>query len=113
MGKRDNNRDEAFKASKDALQKIIKLELKHNPHFLYYVRNSPCLHCENKKTVKGKKTTLRGPCEGLILNADNDLDRYADFDDLNTVKQQNVWVKADGIYHWQKKKRNERKILQS
>lgn len=54
---------------------------------------------KTKKTVKGKKTTLRGPCEGLILNADNDLDRYADFDDLNTVKQQNVWVKADGIYH--------------
>jgi len=98
MGERDNNGDEALKASKDALQKIIKWELKHNPRFLYYVGET-LLVCiaKTKKTVKGKKTTLRGPCEGLILKADNDLDRYVDFDDLNTIKQQNVWVKADGI----------------
>ena len=46
----------------------------HNPRFLYYVgENLLVCIAKTKKTVKGKKTTLRGPCEGLILKAYNDL----------------------------------------
>ena len=60
---RDNVRDEALKASKDASQKMIKRELKRNPPSLYYVGES-VLVCvaKTKKAVKGKKTTLRGTC---------------------------------------------------
>ena len=46
---------------------------------------------KTKKTVEGKKTTLRGTCEGLILKADHDLHRcYVDFEDPNTAKQQKI-----------------------
>ena len=80
---RDNVRDEALKASKDASQKMIKRELKHNPPSLYYVGETVLVRvAKTKKTVKGKKTTLRGTCERLILKADHDLHRYyVDFED--------------------------------
>ena len=65
---RDNVRDEALKASKDALRKMIKQELKRNPPSLYYVGETVLVRItKTKKTVKGKKTTLRGTCEGLNI----------------------------------------------
>ena len=95
---RDNVRDEALKASKDASQKMIKRELKRNPPSLYYVEETVLVRVATNKTVKGKKTTLRGSCEGLILKADHDLHRYyVDFEDPNTAKQRKVWVKVDDI----------------
>ena len=96
---RDNVRDEALKASTDASQKMIKRELKRNPPSHYYVGETVLVRvAKTKKTVKGKKTTLRGTCEGLILKADHDLHRYfVDFEDPNTAKQQKVWVKVDDI----------------
>ena len=48
--------------------------------------------------MKGKKTALRGTCEGLIFKADHDLHRYyVVFEDPNTAKQQKIWVKVDDI----------------
>lgn len=96
---RDNVRDEALKASTDASQKMIKRELKRNPPYLYNVGETVLVRvAKTKKTVKGKKTTLRGTCEGLILKADHDSHRYyVDFEDPNTAKQQKVWVKVDNI----------------
>ena len=85
---------------------MIKRELKRNPPSLYYVGES-VLVCvaKTKEAVKGKKTTLRGTCEGLILKADHDLHRYyVDFEDPNTAKQQKVWVKVDD------KRRRETKV---
>ena len=86
---------------------MIEQQLKRNPPSLYYVGET-VLVCiaKTKKTVKGKKTTLRGTCEGQILKADHDLYRYyVDLEDPNTAKL-TTW------HHWQKKKRNEGKILQ-
>ena len=89
---RDNVRDEALKASKDASQKMIKRELKRNPPSLYYVGETAVV-----RVAKTKKT-LRGTCEGLILKAGHDLHRYyVDFEDPNTAKLQKVWVKVDDL----------------
>ena len=96
---RGSIRDEALKASKGASRKMIQQELKCNPPSLYYVGET-VLVCvaKTKKPVKGKKTALRGTCEGLILKADHDLHRYfVDFEDPNTGKQQKIWVKVDDI----------------
>lgn len=95
---RDIARDEAFRASAHASQKMIKRELKRNPPSLYYVGETVLVRvAKTKKTVKGKKTTLRGTCEGLILKADHDSHRYyVDFEDPNTAKKK-VWVKVDDI----------------
>ena len=102
---------------------MIKRELKRNPPSLYYVGETVLVRvAKTKKTVKGKKTTLRGTCEGLILKADHDLHKYyVDFEDPNTAKQQEVWVKVDDITSLTKeeekrrqdtaKKQNKRKRL--
>lgn len=64
---KDNVRDEALKASKDASQKMIKRELERNLPSLYYVGGTVFARvAKTKKTVKGKKTTLRGTCETNI-----------------------------------------------
>ena len=78
---------------------MIERELKRNPPSLYYVGETVLVRvAKTKKTVKGKKTTLRGTCEGLILKADHDSHRYyVDFEDPNTAKQKKVWVKVDDI----------------
>ena len=71
---------------------MIKQELEHNPPPLYCVGETVLVRvAKTKKTIKGKKTTLRGTCEELILKADHGLHRYyVDLEDPNTVKQQKV-----------------------
>ena len=66
---------------------MIKRELKRNPPSLYYVGETVLVRvAKTKKNVKGKKTTLKGTCEGLILKADHDLHRYyVNVEDPNTA----------------------------
>ena len=79
--------------------KTVGSHLKRNPPSLCYVGETVLVRvAKTKKPVKGKKTALRGTCEGLIFKADHDLPRYyVVFEDPNTAKQQKIWVKVDDI----------------
>lgn len=96
---RDSVRDEALEASKKASEKMIKRELKRNPPSLYHTGETVLVRiAKMKKTVKGKKTTLKGTCEGQILKADHSLHKYyVEFEDPNTAKRKKVWMKVDDI----------------
>ena len=105
---RDSTRDEALKASKNASEKMVKRELKRNPPSLYNVGETVLVRiAKTKKTVKGKKTTLKGACEAVILKADHYLHKYyVDFEDPNTSKRQKAWLKVDDITSLTKEEEN-------
>lgn len=51
-----------------------------------------------KKSVKGKRTTLKGTCKGPILEADHDLHKYyVELKNPETTKEEKAWVKVDDL----------------
>lgn len=61
-------------------------------------RNCVSSHRKSKKSVKGKRTTLKDTCVGLILEADHDLHKYyVALKNSETTKEEKAWVKVDDL----------------
>ena len=63
---RDCIRGGALKESTNAAQKMIKPQLRWNPPSLYVGETVLVRIAKSKKSVKGKRMTLKGTCKGLI-----------------------------------------------
>jgi len=96
---RDIVRQKALDASTKAAQRMIKRELKRNPPSLYHKGEVVLLRLPvARKSVKGKKTSLRSNCEGLILESDHILHKYRiEYEDPLTSKLKKNWFKVDDI----------------
>jgi len=77
---------------------MIKPQLKWNPLSLYVGETVLVRIAKSKKSVKGKRTTLKGTCEGLILKADHDFHKYyVKFKNPEMTNEEKAWVKVDDL----------------
>ncbi len=106
-------RKKALDASNDAAQKMVKRELKRQPPSLYYKGETVLVRIPiSKKTVKGKKTSLKNSCEGLIIDADHSLHKYnIEFNDPVKRKKKKAWFKVDDVTSLTKEEENERQEI--
>ena len=76
---RDVLRKKALKASNDAAQKMVKRELRRQPPSLYYKEESALVRIPiSKKSVKGKKISLKNSCESRKRQAESEIHTETD-----------------------------------
>ena len=105
-------RQKTLKSSNDAAEKMVKRELKRQPP-LYYKGESVLLRIPiSKKSVKGKKTSLKNGCEGHIIDADHNVHKYKiEYNDPVTSKNKQAWFKVDDVTSLTKEEENKRQQI--
>lgn len=92
-------RQKALEASNNAAKNMVKRELKRQPPSLYYKGETILVRIPtSKKTVKGKKNSLKSSCEGRVVDIDHTAHKYQiEFKDPNTLKYKAAWFKVDDV----------------
>ena len=103
-------RQKALNASNNAAQKMVKRELKRHPPSLYFIGETVLVRIPtSKKTVKGKKKSLKSTCEGRVVDMDHALHRYKiQYTDPVTLKGKKNWFKVDDFTSLKKEEENKR-----
>ena len=103
-------RQKALNASNNAAQKMVKRELKRHPPSLYVIGETVLVRIPtSKKTVKGKKKSLKSTCEGRVVDMDHALHRYKiQYTDPVTLKGKKNWFKVNDITSLTKEEENKR-----
>ena len=92
---------------------MIKLQLKWNPPSLYVGETVLVRVGKSKQSVKGKRTTLKGTCKGLILEADHDRHKYyVELKNPERTKEEKAWVKVDDLTLLTKDETKRQKMLE-
>ena len=95
-------RQKALEASNNAAKNMVKRELKRQPPSLYYKGETILVRIPtSKKTVRGKKNSLKSSCEGRVVDIDHTAHKYQiEFKDPNrsfTLKYKTAWFKVDDV----------------
>ena len=92
-------RQKALEASNNAAKNMVKRELQRQPPSLYYKGETILVRIPtSKKTVKGKKNSLKSSCEGRVVDIDHTAHKYQiEFKDPNTLKYKTAWFKVDDV----------------
>ena len=73
-------REKAFKAFNKVAHQMVERELQRNPPSLYEVGETILIRvAKTKKSIKGKKVSLKDTCEGVVLKADHEIHKYLYF----------------------------------
>ncbi|EDO34789.1 predicted protein [Nematostella vectensis] len=96
----DRKRQKALHSSNESARRMVKRELKRNPPSRYFVGEKVLVRLpQTKKLVKGKRISLRGTREALVLKADHSEHKYfvqIDNPEAPTIRQ-SMWIKVDDI----------------
>lgn len=106
-------RQKALEASNNAAKKMVKRELKRQPPSLYYKGETILVRIPtSKKTVKGKKSSLKSSCEGRVVDIDHTAHKYQiEFKDPDTLKFKTAWFKVDDVTSLTKEEENKRQRI--
>ena len=108
-------RQKALNASNNEAQKLVKRELERHPPSLYFIGETVLVRIPtSKKSVKGKKKSLKSTREGRVVDIDHALQRYKiQHTDPVTLKGKKIGSKLMTLRPLQRRKKiRDKKKLQ-